>query len=188
MRNNKNKKIFNTLSFFSGIGGFEVGMNDLGFNFVKSLEWDNECCNTLNKNFKYQVEASPTDITLIEPEDFYSQEIDFIVGKKFLITVRYELVEPVNDFAKLFETNSLNGHHTMAIHGGFIFMQMMKGFYKKSLHELESLTTTIKNIEQQIFASQEELKDYNLFKKLDIGDIIGCSGFIFKTNRKNSFN
>lgn len=83
------------------------------------------------------------------------QEIDFIIGKNFLITVRYELVERVNDFAKLFETESMRSETTIARHGGFIFMQMMKDFYRKSLHELETLTQTIKNIEQQIFESNE---------------------------------
>lgn len=83
------------------------------------------------------------------------QEIDFVIGKKFLITVRYELVEPVNDFAKLFETNSLSDHPTMATHGGFIFMQMMKAFYKKSLHQLEDMTGVLKQIERRIFSNQE---------------------------------
>ncbi|MBU1245386.1 MAG: lysine--tRNA ligase [Nanoarchaeota archaeon] len=35
----------------------------------------------------------------------------------------------------------------------------------------------------QIFATQDDLKNYKLFKKLDIGDIIGCQGIIFKTKK-----
>ena len=83
------------------------------------------------------------------------QEIDFVIGKNFLITVRYELVERVNDFAKMFEIENTRSDTTVPRHGGFIFMQMMKDFYRKSLHELEGLTQTIKNIEQQIFESHE---------------------------------
>ena len=37
------------LSLFSGIGGFEVGMAKAGFTFAKTLEWDEKCCETLNK-------------------------------------------------------------------------------------------------------------------------------------------
>ena len=56
------------------------------------------------------------------------QEIDFIIGKKFLITVRYELIESVTQFAKLFEKRSLDDRNAIAVHGGYIFMEMMKEF------------------------------------------------------------
>jgi magnesium transporter len=83
------------------------------------------------------------------------QEIDFIIGKKFLITVRYESIEAITTFAKIFETNSLGDHPSMATHGGFIFMQMIKEFYKKSLHQLESMTGILKQIEHRIFSNQK---------------------------------
>lgn len=87
--------------------------------------------------------------------DGIEQEIDFIIGKKFLITVRYESVEAITDFAKLFEANSLGEHPNMATHGGFIFMQMIKEFYKKSLHQLEGMTGILKQIEHRIFSNQK---------------------------------
>lgn len=84
------------------------------------------------------------------------QEVDFIVGKKFLITVRYESVEPIKKFAKIFETDALTENPKNHIdHGGFIFMQLMKEFYRKLLQELESMTESIRNIEHQIFSSEE---------------------------------
>ena len=79
MKNNTDKK-FNALSLFSGIGGFEVGMQNLGFDFKKALEWDAKCCITLNRNFNHYGEIKPTDITKIEPAEFYSGPIDYIVG------------------------------------------------------------------------------------------------------------
>ena len=36
-----------------------------------------------------------------------SQEVDFIIGKKFIITVRYELLDPLHKFSKVFEVNSI---------------------------------------------------------------------------------
>ena len=71
------------LSLFSGIGGFEVGMAPLGFNFVKNLEWDADCCKTLNRNGMAEDRLEPitvTDIWLTEPEGFYRGQVDFIVG------------------------------------------------------------------------------------------------------------
>lgn len=85
------------------------------------------------------------------------QEIDFVIGKNFIITVHYELVDPLHNFSKIFETNSLFSHEKIASHSGFIFMEMMKEFYKTSLNGLEDTTIDIKEIERGIFSGREEL-------------------------------
>jgi DNA (cytosine-5)-methyltransferase 1 len=78
------KNDIRALSLFSGIGGFEVGMARCGFTFVKTLEWDEKCCETLNanKNLLGTVEdkIEPIDITKMEPEEFYKGTVDYIVG------------------------------------------------------------------------------------------------------------
>ncbi len=72
------------LSLFSGIGGFEVGMAKAGFNFAKTLEWDEKCCETLNQNRVLlgteEEMIQPIDITERKPEDFYQGHVDYIVG------------------------------------------------------------------------------------------------------------
>jgi magnesium transporter len=82
------------------------------------------------------------------------QEVDFIIGKQFIITVHYETVSPLQEFAKTFETKAL--HDTTDIHAGLIFMEMIKAFYHRSLHELEEQTKNIRDIENRIFAGEEE--------------------------------
>ena len=84
------------------------------------------------------------------------QEIDFIIGKNFLITVRYDTIDPVHEFSKLFESNSLLSREKMSSHGGYIIVQMMKELYKNSLTELDELTKTVREIEYSIFNGQEE--------------------------------
>ena len=78
------KKNAIALSLFSGIGGFEVGMARCGFSFVKTLEWDDKCCETLSANKEILGSAeesiSPIDITKMPPEEFYDKPIDYIVG------------------------------------------------------------------------------------------------------------
>lgn len=83
------------------------------------------------------------------------QEIDFIVGKNFLITVRYDSIVPVQSFSKLFE-KSIHAHDKPYVHGGYLFGQLMKELYKASLDELDELTKTVKDIEDRIFNGQEE--------------------------------
>lgn len=84
------------------------------------------------------------------------QEVDFIIGKKFIITVRYEFIEPLASFATIFETDSLLDREKLTAHAGYIFTEMMKKFYHRSLTELEDITRTIRNIENRIFSGQEE--------------------------------
>ncbi|MDR1028390.1 MAG: DNA cytosine methyltransferase, partial [Clostridiales Family XIII bacterium] len=79
---NSNKVI--ALSLFAGIGGFEVGMSQCGFEFIKTLEWDENCCKTLNANKRFtgalEDDIQPIDIMKTLPEDFYDGAIDYIVG------------------------------------------------------------------------------------------------------------
>ena len=84
------------------------------------------------------------------------QEVDFILGKKFIVTVRYELIDPIHEFARLFEKNSLGSNERMMNHSGYIFMEMLKQFYRHSLKELESVGQTIRDIENRIFNNEEE--------------------------------
>jgi len=81
-------------------------------------------------------------------------EIDFIIGKNFLITVRYETVVPVAEFSSMFETSAL--HESVKNHGGILFAAMMKQIYKQCLNELELTTDSIRDIEHRIFDGQEE--------------------------------
>lgn len=72
------------LSLFSGIGGFEVGMAPCGFSFTNTLEWDENCCKTLNANRNLtgtlEDDVKPIDIMQTSPEDFSSEKVDYIVG------------------------------------------------------------------------------------------------------------
>ncbi len=106
----------------------------------------------LYSNFLYLVLHFP----VISKDGTHSgeQEVDFVIGKNFLITTRYELVEPVAEFSKTFEHESLVDHKIAPQHGGFIFMQMIKAFYKKALYQLEEMTVALREIEDRIFTNQ----------------------------------
>lgn len=82
MTNNINK--VNCISLFSGIGGFEVGMKPLGFHFLKTIEIDKKCCETLKENKEYigviDEEIRPMDITKVKPKELGLNNIDYMVG------------------------------------------------------------------------------------------------------------
>ena len=83
------------------------------------------------------------------------QEIDFIIGKNFIVTTRYDSVNPLHQFSKLFEVNSILDRSGMEEHAGFIFFYMIRNLYESLIHELESLSDRIRTIEEHIFKGEE---------------------------------
>ncbi|MDB5188525.1 MAG: Mg2 transporter protein CorA family protein magnesium transporter [Candidatus Nomurabacteria bacterium] len=84
------------------------------------------------------------------------QELDFIIGKKFIVTVRYEMIDPIHQFATLFENVEQLDQHKKISDTGIMFMEMMKQLYKASAKELEDITNRIPEIERNIFDGKEE--------------------------------
>lgn len=81
------------------------------------------------------------------------QEIDFVLGKHYLITVRYETIDPLHLFARSFEVRTVLGHgHT---HGGHLFVSMVKSLYRNLSHECDSLREKLDSIEENIFRGRE---------------------------------
>lgn len=83
------------------------------------------------------------------------QEIDFIIGKQFLITTRYDTVDPLHEFSKVFETNTLLNKSEMGAHAGFIFFHMMRHLYRATTNELEALRDTLVDIDEKMFNGLE---------------------------------
>jgi len=85
-----------------------------------------------------------------------NQEIDFVIGREVIITTHYDTVDPLHEFSKVFEVNSILDRSHFGDHAGYIFYHMMKGIYRSGLHELESLEDSLKDIENKVFAGREK--------------------------------
>lgn len=83
------------------------------------------------------------------------QELDFVVGKDFIITTRYDTFDPLHTFGKLFEVDALIDEHAEAAHGGLIFYFMLRKIYRTLDHEVSSVRGALQDIEQHIFMGQE---------------------------------
>lgn len=82
-------------------------------------------------------------------------EIDFIIGKKFLITVRYTPSEAMLLFTKLFEASAVLDKSGFGGHAGFIFFHMVSKLYESLLNELAAVTESMRQIENKIFRGEE---------------------------------
>lgn len=78
------------------------------------------------------------------------QEVDFVIGKKMVITSRYELVDPLHRFAKIFEANTVLEKTDFGQNGAMLFYHMMRSMYESLGNELETIEESLKQIEQEI--------------------------------------
>jgi len=85
------------------------------------------------------------------------QEVDFVIGKKFLITTHYEAIDPIHNFNKVFEVNATMNTEPVGEHAGFIFYAMLKRLYKGVEHELEFIRRDLTTIEEHIYSGEEVL-------------------------------
>lgn len=87
--------------------------------------------------------------------DTRSQEVDFIVGKRFLITARYEVVEPLHSLHRVFEAEELLGGSPQSASAEELIEQMLRKLYAAISGEAEQTLRMLERIEQDIFSDKE---------------------------------
>ncbi len=105
------------------------------------------------KDYLYMVMHFPA---LRHSHSSTEQEIDFIVGKNFIITTRYETIDALERFSKTFEVNSMLEKDLMEDHAGYVLYYIIKELYKCMSDELESVNDSLKLIEKNIFRGREK--------------------------------
>ena len=83
------------------------------------------------------------------------QEIDFIIGRDFIITTHYDTIDPLHKFAKVFEVNTVLDKEILGDHAGFLFFYLLKKLYRSVEHELEHVRKDLAKIEHDIFSGHE---------------------------------
>lgn len=83
------------------------------------------------------------------------QEIDFVIGKNFIITTHYEKIDPLNNFSRIFSRDSYLDKSNIGEHAGYIFIYLMKELYKNLLENLENINDSLKTIEENIFKGRQ---------------------------------
>lgn len=83
------------------------------------------------------------------------REIDFVIGKNFLITSRLDVIEPLEYFGKIFETNSILNKEEKIEHAGHLFYYMVKRIYAGMCDDLENIKDALVTAETRIFNGDE---------------------------------
>jgi magnesium transporter len=106
----------------------------------------------LLKNYLYMVMHFPA---LRHTHKKNEQELDFIVGKNFIITTRYEPIDALEKFSQTFEVNKILDRDLMEDHAGYVLYYIIKELYKAISDELDSINDNLKLIEKNVFSGKE---------------------------------
>lgn len=119
-------------------------------------------------------------------------EIDFIVGKNFLITVHYEFSNALHDFAKQLEVEVMLSHHLPGNHAGYLFHAILIEAYRQASGKLNDLYQMMEHVKEQIFNGHEDRMVNDLShinrKILDFRQAMRFHGSILDSYERASLN
>lgn len=90
------------------------------------------------------------------------REVDFVIGANFLVTSRYQAVDQLEYFAKIFETNSIIDKNEKVENASNLFYYMMKRLYAGMFNDLENIRDALSAAEDKIFQGDEKRMVENL--------------------------
>jgi len=117
----------------------------------------------LNESVQSKVDLYPNFIYLIlhfpqvsrKENKGIEKEVDFIIGNEFIITVHYEFIESLNEYAKAFEKDTISKNDLEVEHAGLLFYNLIKTLYINSRRQLHSVNILLRDTENKIFEGKE---------------------------------
>lgn len=106
------------------------------------------------KNFIYLILHFP--IFEHERKTSISYEIDFVIGKNFLITAHYKSIAPLHEITKIFEVGSMLGEDHFTKNTGVLVFFIIRQLYEFALRQLDHIQLKIDGIEENMFKDYEQ--------------------------------
>ncbi len=97
-----------------------------------------------------------------EPSGRDSQEVDFIIGQKFLITAHYEHINALNDFGKIFESEMALKRYPPELHAGMLFYHIIRELYGELELGLNAINDRLRDVQKKVFSQQQREMVYTL--------------------------
>ena len=86
----------------------------------------------------------------------FNQEIDFVVGKDFMITARNDTIDAMHKFTKEFETKSILDRKDIGKKPEDVFFLLLNKLYNSITHELEHAQSSLRTAQEMIFRGEEK--------------------------------
>lgn len=109
----------------------------------------------LYPHYAYMIFRFPSMASNGEIHNTDELEIDFIIGKNFIITTHYVPVQSLYTLGKYLETSAMLTQEKKIEHAGFLFYAMMRRLYQATEDDLIHMRKHIQKIELAMFAGQE---------------------------------
>lgn len=87
--------------------------------------------------------------------EIIDREIDFVIGKNFLITARQDMIEQLEYFGKIFDANSILNKDEKIEHAGYLFYYMVKRIYAGMIEDLKNIQDSLTVAEAEIYKGHE---------------------------------
>ena len=84
-----------------------------------------------------------------------TEEIDFVIGREFLITTHYQPITSIGEFAASFNPNHLEDRGKDKTHAGLLFYHLVRHLYGVLATGLDYINGVLKQAERKVFADQE---------------------------------
>ena len=107
------------------------------------------------KDYIMAVLTLPVRVKMDGTYNIVEREIDFVIGKDFLITSRYETMEELANFAKILEANSVLNKEGGPEHAGHLFYFMIMKLYAGMCDDIENIRDDLVAAEARIFKGDE---------------------------------
>lgn len=100
---------------------------------------------------------------IIDPKEKIprEREIDFIIGKDFVVTTHYQGIDPLSKFSQVFENDSVLERNNMGQNPGMLFFLMLKQMYKYLDDQLDGVAVNLEAIEREIYDNNKEYNAVN---------------------------
>lgn len=85
-----------------------------------------------------------------------SYEIDFIIGKNFLITVHYKTITTLYEIGKMFEVGTMMSGGKMVKDSGLLTFYIIRQMYDYAMRQMDHIQAKIDVIEENIFKGREQ--------------------------------
>ncbi len=110
---------------------------------------------SIQKDYILVVLMLPVRIKKNGSHSIVNREVDFVIGKNYLITAHPDGLEQLEYFARIFETNAILNKDSKIEHTGHLFYYMVKRLYAGMYEDLENLRDTLAHAEEQVFLGEE---------------------------------
>lgn len=84
-----------------------------------------------------------------------NREIDFVIGRNFLVTCHLQGLDQLEYFSRIFETNAILNKDSKIEHTSHLFYYMVKRLYAGMLNDLTNIRDALIQAEDRIFAGEE---------------------------------